>query len=200
MAVEIETKFLVTSFGPVRAALTRAGGRLVSRVFEENLVLDTEDGALRRQGRLLRLRRDGHGRVTLKLPAAASAAPGLKIRPEFETEVADLEVLETIFGHLGYRPALRYEKLRETWTVDDAHVCLDRLPFGRYLEIEGPGQTIPRVAGFLGLDMSEAQSATYHELYQAYLRAQGLPAAESFVFDAPLRHELLADLDTGLDR
>jgi adenylate cyclase class 2 len=200
MAVEIETKFAVSSFGTVREALTRAGGRLLSRVFEENLVLDTGEGALRRQGMLLRLRRDGRGRVTLKLPAAGEKSPGLKIRPEFETEVADLDVLKTIFGHLGYRPALCYEKIRETWDVGDAHVCLDRLPFGRYLEIEGTRDAIPRVAAALGLSMDAALTATYHDLFQAYLAACGLPPADSFVFDPPLRRELLAALADGQDR
>jgi adenylate cyclase, class 2 len=197
MAVEIETKFALASFATVREALTRAGGRQVSRVFEENLVFDTADGALRRRDVLLRLRRDDLGRVTLKLPGAADGQGGLKVRQEFETEVADLDVLETIFRHLGYVPALRYEKIRETWELGEVHVCLDRLPFGRYLEIEGPGPAIAWAATRIGLSMEAALTSTYHELYRAHLAEAGLPPADSFVFDPPLRRELLASLAAG---
>ena len=154
MAVEIETKFALETFGPVREALLRAGARRQDRVFEENLVLDTTDRALRQRGLLLRLRRDARGRITLKLPAEPSEETGLKVRQEFETEIADLDVLETILGHLGFYPALRYEKLRETWLLGETHICLDLLPFGRYLEIEGAAGTIPEVAGRLGLSAS----------------------------------------------
>jgi len=194
VALEIETKFVLTDFASVRAALARAGGARLSRVFEENLVLDTPAGDVRRRGMVLRLRRDAVGRVTLKLPVEASAGKGLKVRQELETGVADVAVLETIFGHLGYRPALRYEKVRETWQWHDVAVCLDRLPFGRYLEIEGPAGSIPPAAAVLGLSMDRALTATYHELFQAYLAVKGLPPADSFVFSPAERRELLACL------
>lgn len=197
MPLEIETKFAVADFAPVRDALGRAAARRLSRVFEENIVLDTPAGDLRRRGMLLRLRRDAAGRMTLKLPAETAAGAGLKVRQELETGVADVTVLETIFGHLGYRPSLRYEKVRETWRLGDVEVCLDRLPFGRYLEIEGPAAAIPEAASVLGLSMEDALTATYHDLYQAYRVAQGLPPADSFVFSPAERRELLAALAAG---
>ena len=108
--------------------------------------------------------------------------------------MADLAALEALFEHLGYRPFLRYEKVRETWRVDAALVCLDELPFGRFLEIEGAAGTIPALAGQLGLSMEQALSQTYHALYQEHLRACGLPPADSFVFPAEMRRKILADL------
>lgn len=197
MAVEIESKFALETFGPVREALLRAGARRQSRVFEENLVLDTPEGTLRRRGMLLRLRRDAAGRLTLKLPAETAEVAGLKVRQELETEIADLDVLEAVLAHLGYRPALRYEKLRETWLLGETHICLDVLPFGRYLEIEGSAASIPEVAVRLGLSMTQALSATYHELYQAHLSACGLPPADSFVFAPAERRTMLAALGDG---
>jgi adenylate cyclase, class 2 len=199
MAMEIESKFALQTFGPVREGLIRAGARRQSRVFEENLVLDTPDGSLRRRGMLLRLRRDAVGRITLKLPAETSELAGLKVRQEFETEIADLDVLEAILGHLGYCPALRYEKLRETWLVAETHICLDLLPFGRYLEIEGSAASIPEVAASLGLSMGQALCATYHDLYQSHLAACGLPPADSFVFEPTKRRVMLAALADGRD-
>jgi adenylate cyclase class 2 len=194
MADEIETKFAVDSFEPVREALLRAGGVRLSRCFEENVVLDTPDRVLRGRDVLLRLRRDASGKVTLKLPVAAPAGSGLKTRRELETEVADLAALEAIFAHLGYGPAMRYEKVRETWRVDASLVCLDELPFGRFIEIEGPADAIPALAECLGFSMRRALPQTYHALYRTHLAQCGLPPSDSFVFTPDTRRELLAGI------
>ncbi|EHJ46678.1 adenylyl cyclase CyaB [Solidesulfovibrio carbinoliphilus subsp. oakridgensis] len=197
MAEEIETKFAVEAFEPVREALVRAGAERLSRRFEENVVLDTPDGDLRHRDVLLRLRRDASARVTLKLPAPAPEGQGLKVRQEIETEVADPDALQAVFFHLGYRPFLRYEKVRETWRLGRTLVCLDQLPFGLYLEIEGPADAIPGVAARLGLAMDAALADTYHALYRRHLAACHLPPADSFVFDADTRLALLADLSAS---
>ncbi len=193
--LEIETKFKVPAFAPIRQALARAGGERLSRRFEENLVLDTSQGTLRGQGILLRLRRDAAAKVTLKLPAKAPEGSGLKIRREIETEVADFGAMQALLGHLGYVPALCYEKVRETWRLGDVLVCLDELPFGHYLEIEGPAEAIVRAAAELGLSMDRALAATYHDLFQEHLASQGLPLADSFVFEAADRQRILDELD-----
>lgn len=197
VGLEIETKFVLEAFGPIREALRHAGATRCSCVFEENVVCDTPQHDLRRRGVLLRLRRDAAGRITLKLPAEAPAGSGLKVRQELETGVADVAVVETILGVLGYPPSLRYEKVRETWHLSDVEICLDLLPFGRYLEIEGPAESIAPTAAILSLSMEAALTATYHDLYQEYLTARGFALAESFVFSPDARRELLAALAAG---
>ncbi|MFP5259034.1 MAG: class IV adenylate cyclase [Acidobacteriota bacterium] len=194
IAEEIETKFAVAEFDVVRRMLSAVGGTFLSRRFEENVVLDDGDATLRSRDVLLRIRRDAACKLTLKLPAEAPERSGLKIRREIETEVADGAALEAVFAALGYAPFLRYEKVRETWRVGDALVCLDELPFGRYLEIEGPAAAIGELAGRLGLAMEQALPQTYHELHQAYRRAHGLPPDMSFVFTAQARRAILDSL------
>ena len=198
IADEIETKFAVKSFTPVRRSLLTAGSVQLSRRFEENVVLDDNAASLRGRDVLLRIRRDAACKVTLKMPAEAPGHSGLKIRREIETEVADPAALEAIFAALGYVPFLRYEKVREIWQAGDALVCLDELPFGRYLEIEGPAESIPPLAGRLGLSMAQALPQTYHELHQSYRRERGLPPEMSFVFPPDVRRGILADLAGSL--
>jgi adenylate cyclase class 2 len=193
-ADEIETKFAVKFFEPVRSALAVAGGVLLSRRFEENVVLDDPAGSLRNREVLLRIRRDAACKVTLKTPVEAPGHPGLKARREIETEVADAAALEALFAVLGYQPYLRYEKVRETWQAGSTLVCLDELPFGRYLEIEGPAESIPVLAARLGLSMEQAMAQTYHELHQEYRRRRHLPPETSFVFAPDIRRRLLAEL------
>lgn len=194
IAEEIETKFAVDDFAAVRRALSSVGGAFLSRRFEENVVLDDGGATLRGRDVLLRIRRDAACKLTLKLPAEAPEGSGLKVRREIETEVADGAALEAVFAVLGYAPFLRYEKVRETWRVGDALVCLDELPFGRYLEIEGPAAAIAELAGRLGLVMEQALPQTYHELHQAYRRAHSLPPDLSFVFSAETRRAILDSL------
>ncbi len=181
MSLEIEVKFPVSDFAPLRARLQGAGAIFLSRVFERNLVLDGPDGGLRAQGALLRLRQDVRARLTLKLPSLDGPA-GFKTREEIETTVGDFETAAAIFGHLGYVESLRYEKMRETWRYADALVCLDELPYGLFMEIEGEPDSIVMAAAALGLRMETASTASYLDLYHAHLDAKGLERSDSFVF------------------
>src|SRR5712691_7699436 len=62
---EIEVKFLIEDLVAMRQRLVAGGARLTTpRTYEENLLFDTPDAQLRRQGRLLRLRRDRRNRIT----------------------------------------------------------------------------------------------------------------------------------------
>src|SRR5712691_12201463 len=66
---EIEVKFLIEDLPAMRQRLVALGATLTTpRTYEENLLFDTPDTQLRRQGRLLRLRRDRRNRITYKEP------------------------------------------------------------------------------------------------------------------------------------
>lgn len=190
MGLEIEVKFPVADFSGLRSALQRKGALFLNRLFERNVVFDSPDGALRARGALLRLRRDDASRLTLKLPNPGGGHEGFKVRREIETTVGDFEQTASIFSLLGYNESLRYEKLRETWRHCDALVCLDELPFGLFVEIEGTPDSIAYTAGDVGLDMEDASTASYHDLYLAHLDAHGLPRQDSFVFPPEERSRL----------
>jgi adenylate cyclase class 2 len=192
MALEHEVKFELGSFAPLRAALRGLGAVFGRRAFERNLVLDDRERSLTREGRLLRLRRDGKNTLTFKSPpGAGEGAPGLKVMREIETEVADPGALEEVFAALGLTPVMRYEKIRETWLAGSLTVCLDLLPFGRFAEIEGPAGDIAPLAARLGLSMASALVQTYHDLR----RGRAVPGADGpgadFVFDRATRERAL---------
>lgn len=189
MALEIEVKFPVTDFSVLRCSLQRRGALFLTRLFERNVVFDSPDGVLRARGALLRLRRDNAARLTLKLPSPGGHE-GFKVRREIETTVGDFDHTASIFTHLGYTETMRYEKLRETWRHCDALVCLDELPFGLFVEIEGAPDAIAYTAGDIGLDMADASTASYHDLHLAHLDARGLPRRDSFEFSPEERSRL----------
>lgn len=191
MATECELKYLNPDLDAVREALRRRGGEPRGMVFEENLVLDDAVRTLKKRGMLLRLRRTGaETLLTVKLPAARDAA--CKVCSEHETRLSDLNETLAAMEALGYAPVFIYEKLRETWRFMDCTVCLDQLPFGECVEIEGEEKALRACATALGLDGVVSSKETYHALNQAWRRARNLPEDENFVFVEPERSRLQA--------
>src|SRR5215831_18413949 len=132
---EIEVKFLIEDLVAMGATLT------TPRTYEENLLFDTPDAQFRRQGRLLRLRRDRRNRITYKEPPIHHAVD-FKVMQEYEVEVSDFDQAQTILTKLGFALALRFEKYRETFTYQGAEIVLDEVPFGTFMEIKGPQEAI----------------------------------------------------------
>ncbi len=164
MPIEIEKKYRLTleQLGPLRRSLEEVGaeGR-GSAEFEENVIY-TGPG-LDPARRVLRLRRVGDRAVFTFKERELSGSP-IKRQREEETEVSDAGALASILEALGYRPALVYEKRRETWRVAGTEVVLDELPFGLFVEVEGEEARILEVEKLLGLDGAEAEHAPYPEL------------------------------------
>lgn len=182
MARELEAKFAVDCLAPIRAMLNTVGAVVKNCRFERNAVFDTPTRELRAKGELLRLRQTDKVVLTWKQPSSHPAPTGVKVMDEVETQVADFEAMRDILHGLGYVEALWYEKLREQWRLADALVCLDVLPFGEFIEIEGEPEAIAKAADCLGLDMGKAKALTYHDLYQGHLKRLGLPPQDSFIF------------------
>jgi adenylate cyclase class 2 len=194
MGLEIEVKYLDADHAAIRRALRNLGAVRLGRWFEANAVYDDAQRSLKARGTLLRLRaKPGAHVLTLKRAAADRQSDTAKVYEEHETHVSDPAALAAILGGLGYSPALRYEKIREKWTLHGCEICLDTLPFGQFLEIEGDEDGIRACAEALALPASRASTATYHELNRRWREASGLAPDESFVFTPERQTELLAE-------
>ncbi len=164
MAIEIEKKYRLEpeQVGPLRRRLQEAGAEGDGPAeFEENVIY-TGPG-LDPARRVLRLRRKGARAIFTFKERDLSGSP-IKRQREEETEVSDAGALASILEALGYRPALVYEKRRETWRVAGAEVVIDELPFGLFVEIEGEEERILEAEQLLGLGGAEAEHAPYPEL------------------------------------
>jgi len=176
MNLEIEAKFWIPDLEAFRARLVDAGGQVVvPRLLEHNERFDATDGRLRRSGEVLRLRRDRRQTLTYK---RALASP--EIRAENEIEVDDLEAARNLLLGLGYVPIFIYEKYREVLALDDTQVMLDELPFGTFVEIEGPSlESIGRVAARVGLDWDQRVARSYLSIFEALRLRLGLAASNA---------------------
>lgn len=192
MALETEIKFLNVDHEALRQRLAENGAQRLSRGFECNVVYDDAERSLKAKGTLLRLREKNCRHVLTIKTASAATSTLAKIYEESETEVLNAPAMREILAGLGYLPALRYEKVREKWSLLGCEVCLDTLPFGSFAEIEGNEPDIVACAEALNLPQSAASKATYHDLNREHRAAKGLPADESFVFDDAAKALILA--------
>ncbi len=174
--LEIEVKFHLQGFDLLRAALQARGARLEhGRTFEENLRFDNPQRSLARRGEILRLRRSVDVRLTFKSPS--QAAQGLLGRPEIEVVVGNFDATRLLLDRLGFEVVVRYEKYREEYWLGPIAVALDELPFGSFVELEGPSaEALQDAAGGLGLPWPSAFQGSYLSIF-AWLRThRGLTA------------------------
>jgi adenylate cyclase, class 2 len=173
-SVETEIKLRLGDAAKGRALVRRAGLRLSRRrTFERNVVFDTPGSDLRRQGALLRLRECG-GRKTLTYKGSSS--PGRhKSREEVEVTFSDLRAMTHILNKLGYEVMFQYEKYRTEYTDGEGVVMVDETPIGAFLELEGSGEWIDRMAERLGYGAGEYETRSYGSLFQQYSRELGSP-------------------------
>ncbi|MBG0789251.1 MAG: class IV adenylate cyclase [Desulfovibrionaceae bacterium] len=192
MALESELKFLDADLAATSRRLRESGGESLGRYFESNAVFDYPDRSLKEKGILLRLReRQGGAVLTVKRPPRDAAPSALKVFEEIETGVDDCAAMRRSLLAVGFIEAFGYEKVREKWRFMDCVVCLDMLPFGDFVEIEGTGAAVPACAAALGLEDRQTSTATYHALNLEQRRAEGLAPDENFRFDPSARGELL---------
>ena len=182
---EIEVKFYVKDLKRVEARLLELGAALIQpRVHESNIRFDLPDGSLRAGSRVLRLRRAEDVRLTYK--GKGQSINGVLARDEIEFTVGDFETARQFLEALGYAQIAVYEKFRATYEMQTSevsdpkgalrrdfgslvHIMLDELPYGEFVEIEGPGvDSIRLTATRLGLDWEAAVDAGYLTLFKRF--------------------------------
>lgn len=163
---EIEAKFFVVNLKEIEQTLIGLGATLSqARVFERNLRFDEGDGRLRKLRHVLRLRQDTHNILTFK--GAAEVGKEVSIRQEIEVQVDDFDTTLRLLQALGFEVVMQYEKYRTTYIYKKTLVVLDELPYGHFVEIEGPnGSAIKETARSLGLHWPSRANTSYVYLFE----------------------------------
>lgn len=182
MPLETEVKYLGVDLDALRERLQALGADFQADRFERNLVFDDPSRNLKEKSILVRLREDGRSILTLKRPPEGPTPDGVKTWEEHETELADASAVQATLETLGYAVAFAYEKYRGEWEFGGCHICLDRLPFGDFVEIEGEPEAIFEAARALGLEGNETSTKNYHQLNREFRAEHGLPEDDNFVF------------------
>jgi adenylate cyclase class 2 len=191
---EFEAKFLLSLPNSIRQSLLDMGGRvLVPRVLERNLRFDTNDSLLSAEKKVLRLRQDNIATLTYKF------SKSIEERVEIEIEVDDFRTTRALLEALGFKVVFTYEKYREIFLLDTVHIMLDELPFGHFMEIEGPSlKMVKKAAIAIGMQWDSRIKQSYMELFDVLVQNLDLTFSDAtFVNFANMI--VIKPADLGLD-
>jgi len=172
--LEIEVKFYLTDIQSVRNRIVELDAENTGRVFETNIRFDDTENSLFRKKSLLRLRRNTKTTLTFKCEPPEKDDQFKTFR-EFEIEVSDFTAMKRILDHLGFHQVQIYEKWRETFLYNGTTLCLDTMPFGDFLEIEGPKENIRSNASAIGLDWDKRIILNYLAIFDIIRHQLDLP-------------------------
>jgi len=176
--LEKEVKFYINDLAALRNRLLALGAIQVQpRTRETNFRFDTPDFDLAKTGRALRLRQDQKCILTFKGPT--SLEDGVRVRPESEVVISDMDNARAILTGLGYVQTVIYEKFRAAYLYKDLEITLDELPYGNFSEIEGTDSTaIQSTARVLALNWDERIQASYLELFERVKKTLALSVTD----------------------
>jgi adenylate cyclase class 2 len=169
---EIEVKILDIDRQVVESRLKELGARLTFEDEISALFFDSPGGLIAGARNLLRLRREG-SRVKLTFKEYVPSDT-VKVRQEYETEVADFKAMQAILQHLGLHPVLSVRKHRTTYDLPGARFSFDRhvgkldyIP--EFLEIEADSaEALARSVALLGFATRDCRAWGLPELVAHY--------------------------------
>jgi adenylate cyclase class IV len=162
---EYEIKFRLDSPDDLIEVFGTAGAEFLGDGPEVNHLFDTGDGALRARGVVLRLRED-HGGVLLTVKETLECE-GVKGRMEHEFRPGGgYPEVAAMLEVLGYRETFTYSKRRRAWRLPcGVTACLDELPAGLFLELEGDSpEAVLTAAARLGFSPEQGLVQGYPSL------------------------------------
>ena len=173
--LETELKFYIPDEQDLRGRLMQLGAACINqRTFEHNVRYEDEDGRLQKNRCLLRLRQDRQTTLTFK-SSPHDADPRFKVYHEREVHLDDFDTMDAILGALGFGRRQIYQKWRETWRLNDVELCVDTMPYGSFLEIEGQPAPIIQTVRNLGLGWERRILASYLEMFSVLHKNERLP-------------------------
>lgn len=172
--LEVEVKFYLDNIEDTRNRINHGGGVFTKKEHENNIRFEDDNYSLIKNGALLRLRQtSGNILLTYKgkvfLPAS-----GCKVYDEREVTVSDFDEMVNILSFIGYRPVQRYEKIRETCRIGRALICLDEMPYGNFIEIEGDPAVIRKTAEALGFEWKNRILTNYLAIFETLKQTYNL--------------------------
>ncbi len=188
---ELELKYYIQDLSRLQTQVHSLGAVCdQERVLEINLRFDRPDYSLSKNGQALRLRFDTQARLTFKGPSEAQE--GIRLRQEIEFVASDYQAAREFLHALGFQVILVYEKYRTGYKLGDVHVLLDELPYGNFVEIEGPDPAqILEVNNRLGLNFERRVAESYTVLFERLRDQLHLPARD-LVFESFAQMQITA--------
>ncbi|MBU3946984.1 MAG: class IV adenylate cyclase [Proteobacteria bacterium] len=175
--LETEVKYYITDINALRNRLISLGAHAGKNLFEVNIRFDDKNKTLFTNKSLLRLRKDEKTTLTFKLQPKARDSR-FKTLKEYEIETNDFATTCHILELLGFVQEQIYEKWRETLTIGSTSFCIDKMPYGNFLEIEGSSEEIIKYTSLLGLDWKKRIVLNYLEMFEILKESLNFPFSD----------------------
>jgi len=165
--LEIEVKILGVDADALAKKLELLGAK---KVFDGVLKATWFDngGRLRKQGKVLRLRRAGN--KTVLCSKSIISKTGAKVMDEREVEVMDYEATKKVLEGLGFAPTLTLSKKRVSYEIKGTRFEIDSCEgIPPFLEIEGSNEEqVFEWVERLGYKKEDAKPWTFSEVFDYY--------------------------------
>jgi adenylate cyclase, class 2 len=172
-SLEIEVKFFLPDAVSLQRRLPAYGAQLKTNASETNIRFENQDNSLYLQKILLRLRQADTVTLTYKSKPSESD-PDFKVHHEIEVIINDFQAMHRILESIGFHPVQVYEKKRATWSIDKTLLCIDQMPYGDFIEIEGMPEDIRRISHDLGFKWKDRILFNYLEIFETLKQRLGL--------------------------
>ncbi len=172
--LEVEVKFHLEQPDRMQQRLIDLGATFQPRMFELNLRFEDADHTLESKQQLLRLRRDASCRLTFKSKPSPMETE-CKVYRELEVAVDDFDTMQAILNALGFKAVQTYEKWRQVFAWKGVELCIDTLPYGSFLEIEGSEVDIKAAAQMLHLPWHKRILSNYLAIFEVLRSRNNLP-------------------------
>jgi adenylate cyclase class 2 len=162
--LEIEIKIRVKDIKSFLIKVQEKGAVLKKdRYLEENILYDFPSKLLYKKQHAIRLRKIKKKHfITFK--GSPQKSRKFKMREEFETEVKNGKQMKKILKSLGLISIFEYKKFRTVYKKKKLKICLDELPIGNFIELEGERNDIVKFAEELGYSKKDFIKLDYIQL------------------------------------
>ncbi|PID77815.1 MAG: class IV adenylate cyclase [Deltaproteobacteria bacterium] len=171
---EIEVKFYIKNINKLLKKLSSYTNQYPKKFFEKNILFDTNDFFLQKSNKILRLRSySGKNIITLK-KSPKQKSENFKIMEETEIFVDSFDKTKKILHESGFIKTQIYEKERIIFKKENLSICVDYLPFGNFLELEGAKNDIIETASQLDFDWNQRILPSYIKIFKIIKNAHNL--------------------------
>jgi len=165
-SIEIEVKFYIKKYENIIKKVETYAGKTKSSGFETNTLFDYPDRRLSNNQEILRLRKYNGETILTHKKKINDKKKDFKKMKETETRIESYDEFLRILYKLGLKKIQIYEKYRDIYTIDNLEICIDRLPFGNFMELEGSEELIKKMALSLKLDWSKRILPSYRTIFE----------------------------------
>src|SRR4030042_2683213 len=174
MKKEIEIKIRIDN--RERQKIKQKLGKFTIPVKETTYGFFTKDGKSVEKGIFPRIKKYNNSRTgLLTIKVKKEDNKDYFQREEHEKEINNIEWFRNFLKLLGYKKEIIFEKKREKKRIKNGVlICLDTLPFGEFIEIEGEKESIEKTIKELGLEKRERIANAYLRVWADYKKAHGI--------------------------